>query len=293
MFDLTSLPRERIAHHCVCCGSSALLSAPAILMPFVAHRVFGWEPVLIDESWGLQTIRQGNAYAVCKSLHCTVCGLLFLDIRFSDQEMSRLYHDYRGEEYTSLRERYEPGYTQRNDNLNAGITYREDIEQFLAPFLHEPLHVLDWGGDTGRNTPFQHRAEVWDIYDISDKAVLPGARRVDPAQLGDRKYSLIVCSNVLEHIPYPADVLGDIRRHMDSQSVLYIEVPLEDVVRCNADNLHRHKKHWHEHINFYTAPSLTKLVENLGLRVLSLRPLQAANAGRTGHWWQMACALDS
>ena len=134
---LTILPREkeRISTHCVCCGSANIKSSPAILMPFVAHRAFGWAPVVIDESWGLSTIKNGNAYSLCKSLYCGECGFLFLDIRFTDKELDRLYFEYRGERYTELREYYEPGYSIRNQNLTGVINYLNEIEAFLAPHL--------------------------------------------------------------------------------------------------------------------------------------------------------------
>ena len=156
---LFPLRRERIATQCVCCGGENLKSSPAILMPFVAHRVFGWAPVVIDESWGLNTIKSGNAYSICKSLYCKDCGFLFLDIRFSDAELSNLYEDYRGETYNSLRESYEPGYTLRNKELIAGFEYIGDIEKFLEPHLNFPVSVLDWGGDIGKNTPFKDRRD--------------------------------------------------------------------------------------------------------------------------------------
>ncbi|NQW44872.1 MAG: hypothetical protein HQ462_05640, partial [Deltaproteobacteria bacterium] len=198
-----NLKKERIATQCVCCRSANLKSSPAILMPFVAHRVFDWAPVIIDESWGLTTIKSGNAYSICKSLYCSDCEFLFLDIRFCDSELSRLYDDYRGEQYNTLRESYEPEYTLRNDNLNAGIEYIKDIESFLEPHLKFPLTILDWGGDTGKNTPFKNRNEMFDIYDISNKEVIKGAKIISKKEAFSKKYKLIVCSNVLEHIPYP------------------------------------------------------------------------------------------
>src|SRR5665647_1136619 len=102
--------RERIASSCVICGSCALKKSPAILMPFVAHRTFGWEPVEITDDWGLKTIRNGMAYSICNSIQCSNCGLLFLDIRFNESEMNSLYDGYREKQYTELREKYEPGY---------------------------------------------------------------------------------------------------------------------------------------------------------------------------------------
>ncbi|CAM8369093.1 Methyltransferase domain containing protein [Candidatus Methylopumilus planktonicus] len=288
-----TLNKERIATQCVCCGSQYLKSSPAVLMPFVAHRTFDWAPVVIDESWGLATIKSGNAYSICKSLYCNDCGFLFLDIRFSDSELSNLYRDYRGKEYNSLRESYEPGYTKRNDNLNAGIGYIEDIEKFLQPYLNFPITILDWGGDTGKNTPFKNNNEAFDIYDISNKDVLAGARRVSKKEAQSKKYKLIVCSNVLEHVPYPSDLLTDITKAMNNKSVLYIEVPLENVVLNNKSDLHALKKHWHEHINFYSEKSLRLLAQNVGLEVIDLKRLQATAGGQSGYLFQVACRLKS
>jgi len=235
--------KQRIAKYCVCCGDVNLKSSPAILMPFVAHRIFGWEPVVIDDSWGLHTVKNGNAYSICKSLFCSNCGFLFCDLRFYDNELSLIYHDYRGEQYNSLREIYEPGYTLRNENLNTGITYIKKVELFLEPHLTSPFTILDWGGDTGKNTPFKDRSHIFDVFDISNKDVVAGAHKVNRFQAISRKYSLIVCSNVLEHVPYPAELLLDILSSMDMDSILYIEVPLEEVVAQYQTDLHLFKKH--------------------------------------------------
>jgi len=169
--------RPRIADACICCGGQSLEKSPAILMPFVAHRVFGWAPVEIDDSWGLRTILNGNAYSICNSVSCLDCGMLFLDIRFSDPEMEALYSGYRQAEYTALRDHYEPGYAERNDTLNQGIGFIPEIEAFLTPFLPLPVRVLDWGGDTGINTPFKSASTLFHVYDISGKPGIAGAVR--------------------------------------------------------------------------------------------------------------------
>ena len=38
----------------------------------------------------LATIENGHAYSICNSVQCRTCGMLFLDIRFSDSELHRL-----------------------------------------------------------------------------------------------------------------------------------------------------------------------------------------------------------
>jgi hypothetical protein len=286
------LERERISTQCVCCGSKDIKSSPAILMPFVAHRVFDWVPIVVDESFGLSTIKNGNAYSICKSLFCADCGFLFLDIRFSNSEMRKLYKDYRGDIYAALRELYEPGYTLRNDNLRAGYEYIEDVEHFLEPHLKFPVTILDWGGDTGNNTPFRNRVDTFDVYDISEPRLVCGARSVSMEEAFSNKYGLIVCSHVLEHIPYPSDLLFDVSRCMAENSILYIEVPLEGIIVNSSADLHLKKKHWHEHINFYSEESIRRLTRNVGLDIIDLRKLNIASGVNSSYVFQIACKLS-
>lgn len=244
----------KIATACPCCNSASLTKSPAVLMPFVASRVFGWEPVTVTAEWGLQTIPDGSTYTPCNTVTCQKCGFVFCDIRFDDDEMHRLYNDYRGEEYTAQRERYEPGYTERNNKLNSGHKHIQKVEEFIRPYIETPLHILDFGGDTGINTPFQREAEIHHIYDIGTKPVVDGAVKVTELQ---QNYNLIVCAHVLEHLPHPADTLWEIVQILGA-GLLYIEVPYE-----NTNN----KRHWHEHINCFTIRAMAHLLLRCGLRV--------------------------
>lgn len=292
-FDFTQLRRHRVADQCVCCGSQMLDTAPAILMPFVAHRTFGWAPALIDGSWGLETVTAGMAYTLCRSLQCADCGLLFSDIRFADDELGRLYNDYRGADYTALRESYEPGYVMRNDSLGEQIDYGGVLEQFLEPHLPDgSLSILDWGGDSGKNTPLTYRSRQHDVYDISNIPVIAGARAVSRDQAMAQHYDLVVCSNVLEHIPYPSDLLQDIRHAMTPQSLLYIEVPFEEVMRQHAERAIAYKKHWHEHVNFFSPNSLQALLVNVGLQMVAITTDATITAGlKTSYMIQVACRV--
>lgn len=283
--------RQRLASSCVCCGSADLAVSPAILMPFIADRAFGWRPVVIDDSWGLNTIQSGNAYSICKTMRCRRCEHLFCDIRFSEEEMENIYTGYREEAYVKLRDFYEPGYRVRNEALTVAVSYKQHIEDFLSPFLRDPLTILDWGGDTGANTPFEKRRVSLDVFDISGKAVGGDARVVTREQATSSKYGLIVCSQILEHIPYPSDVLLTVRQAMDEESILYIEVPFEEVMRRYLKDRDKVKRHWHEHINFYSTQSLDSLLVNCRLEILANNVLVAEVGGAEAHILQIACRL--
>jgi len=239
-------------------------------MPFVAKRIFNWEPVTIDRSWGLETIPEGKLYPLCNSLICRVCGFLYLDMRFSDSEMEALYRGYRDESYVSERERFEPGYAARNLRIMAGRNYINDIEQFLEPYLKFPITILDWGGDTGINTPFRSRCKSHSVFDITARKMVKGAALIKKEDIAGQNYNLFVCSNVLEHVPYPSQSLAEIVEHMGPESVLYIEVPFENIVKKHGHDALIYKKHWHEHINFFSKLSLMRLVNKVGLQLLDL-----------------------
>ena len=283
-------PRERVAYRCICCGQENLHKSPAILMPFIAHRVFDWQPIEITEAWGLRTIANGHAHAVCNSLYCPACDFLFLDLRFSDAEMARLYADYRGEAYVTLRERYEPGYRERNARLIAGEPYLAEVEAFIQPWIPREPIVLDWGGDAGRNSPFRDRCRRLDVLDISNNPTLPGIERVDQESARRRCYDVIVCSQVLEHVPYPGEVLQDLRRCMQAHTVLYVEVPRETLMQDehSADIVSR-KRHWHEHINFFSGTSLDVMLRRSGFAPITIQVADiATETGTAQHFRVLA-----
>jgi hypothetical protein len=283
--------RERIARYCPACLSDDHARSPAVLMPFVADRALGWRPVIIDDSWNLRTIENGHAYTVCNSVECRTCGMVFLDIRFSDHELGRLYSDYRGADYTRLREHYEPGYASRNEQLKDGIPYLDAVEGFLRPHLTFPVNLLDWGGDTGKNTPFKTEAGTFHIYDISRAPPVPGASFVDLTEVAQEDYDLIVCSNVLEHIPHPLNFLEELAGYIRPQTLLYIEVPFETFMLQNQENpdIVTLKKHWHEHVNFFTMTSLDHLCRTSGLDIVQSRLLPIVHLSDDVQIFQLAC----
>jgi hypothetical protein len=284
-----------IAKKCVCCNSSDLQGSPAVMMPFVSHRALGYKPLNIEKKDNIRTISLGTAYMLCKSMSCMECGHLFLDIRFGSREMERLYNKYRGEDYSELRNQYEPGYKDRNKRLELGYDYIDRVEEFILAHIGNPLSVLDWGGDTGLNTPFKEVAKKIDVYDISDMPlVVDNARRVDEKTALGENYDVVVCSNVLEHMPEPIICLKDLTRYMNSRTLLYIEVPLEPIVKEKAEKdepLCVKKKHWHEHINFFTCDSLGRCAEAAGLRVLEIKEQAATSGGEPSLMYQLACKL--
>lgn len=262
-------------------------------MPFVAKRVFGHEPVEITAEWGLRDLRPGMAYTLCNSLQCQRCGALFLDYRFSDRQMTALYQGYRDEAYTRQRDHYEPGYAAVAEHYQGREPYLADIEAWLAPRLPEHPAVLDWGGGSGLNTLFLGHQSLLHIHDISGVEMVAGAERIGLGQLVHGRYDLVVCSQVLEHVPFPLMLIEQILPALGPRTLLYLEVPHEALMREHPGSLGLAglKRHWHEHVNFFSARALRCLLERAGLEVLDSHLLPVDLGWRRGEVMGMLARL--
>ena len=293
-FDFAALKRERVADQCVCCGSTRLASAPAVLMPFIAHRAFGWEPVVIDDSWGLR--RSATAPPIRSASPCCAsggCGLLFLDIRFSGSSGTRPGSD----ETTAARStRGCASITSRAtaaampSSAPAPATLAA-VEAFLRPYLTAPIRALDWGATPARTRLLAARRKPSTFSISAPRRRSRGRRRSarprrcrsairssSAAMCRARAVSVGICCSTCA-APWPAS------------TVLYIEVPFEALVRANpgADDLHLRKRHWHEHINFYSERSLRRLFDNTGFRPLAIETLAVETGDGTAYFFQLAC----
>jgi hypothetical protein len=220
--------------------------------------------------------------------------MIFLDMRFDADEMATLYRDYRGAHYTELRDRFEPGYAALNAMLREGGDYTAQVEAFIQPYLRkERPRVLDWGGDTGANTPFRAEAARHDVYDISQCSLVAGATNVARHQIRPGAYDLVVLANVLEHVSDPVDTLRLVAGAMDRETLLYLELPYEDLIRLHKthDKRLELKRHWHEHINFFTPDSLGHLLRLAGLDPVERTTRTVMVAGRERHVFLIAARL--
>ena len=90
--------------------------------------------------------------------------------------------------------------------------------------------------------------------------------------LGLELHSVITLNTVLEHYPYPEDLLLSIRDHlMDDRTILHIEVPNDFSLPQDIVGVVCHpRKYWvcpPRHLNYWTHDNLTAFVKRLGFKV--------------------------
>jgi SAM-dependent methyltransferase len=155
-------------------------------------------------------------------------------VRYDDDEVARLYDDYRGEAYFEVRHRHEPFYTRAanralgsDDDVNAAR--RDALRGFLARYMDGlPLEaVLDHGGDRGQIIP-EGIASRRFVYDVSGVPPVAGVDRISTLEdLKRRSFDLVLSCHVIEHVPEPFDTIMSLTRLITPGGYLYVEVPLE------------------------------------------------------------------
>ncbi|MDB2513453.1 class I SAM-dependent methyltransferase [Alphaproteobacteria bacterium] len=269
-----------IAKECVACGSKRLIKSPSVLMPFVADRALDWGPVEMTTDWGLQSIEIGTLHCRTNSVACKSCHTVFLDLRFGDDEIKSLYKDYRGADYNAKRTMYEPEYSRKSSVFSYRYPYLANAEIWIQRHI-TPETVLDWGGDDGLNSLFRGTKSKIYLHDISGVVPKYGTQMYSKKD-ADICFDLVTCNQVLEHVPEPLKILEEIRAIMSPHTWLYFDLPFEKIMQGDTplDKRLERKKHWHEHINFFSAEGIKQLVKQAGLNFVELRSISATN--RTG-----------
>ena len=128
--------------------------------------------------------------------------------------------------------------------------------------------ILDFGGGDGRLMR-EFLGRDWGCHVVDyRKDPLPGVERIGTT-VADipvaARFNVIVCSHVIEHVANPLEVVSALKRHLESDGILYIEVPMEVWGRAPV------QEEPVTHVNFFTPYSTCLLLERAGMRVLSHR----------------------
>lgn len=259
----------KLATSCPVCNARQFEKRLGFISPFIAHRVFDYEIAAINYGGGTFVPTHFT-----NALKCKECDFLFSQARYDDNEMARIYQDYRSEEYTRVRDIFEPGYAA-DVAANIGTHPQETrnrmaaLRQFLQGYTDTPpiTSILDYGGDRGQNIPDFPSVKAKYVYEVSGAETIPGVTRVTNLAR-QAPVDLVMNANVLEHIPYPGTVVEEMKTLCHRNSLLFIDVP-DDLTGRNP-----YPNQFHEHINFFTPRSLRTLLRTHGFEVLKVENIE-------------------
>jgi hypothetical protein len=156
---------------------------------------------------------------VCRYSICSDCNLGWFSLRYSEAGLEKLYKNYRGERYTTVRHKWETWYDKEYNSGHVQPEWLKLRAEAITSFMLDKLDismsdVVDIGGDTGSIAELLG-ARSFNVVEISDR---PAYSTTSPLTHS----SLAVLAHVLEHVSMPKAFLTSLLEIYDS---LYVEVP--------------------------------------------------------------------
>lgn len=210
-------------NECIACASSLYnLEVRAIVAPWI-RELTGFES-------------RSVTYRRCKE-----CNSGWIVESYSEEEMARLYRDYRGKKYLETRRNWEPTYTSHlNSSLDRGNEHlqlrkkalTELIESSRSNFSSEAKVVVDIGGGHGGVIPDWQSLKRKYVLDVSGVQTVEGVVSISGwDEIKEREVNLIMVCGILEHLANPENFLkklaSDSRKKRSSSvgTLIYFEVP--------------------------------------------------------------------
>ena len=194
-------------------------------------------------------------------LICDKCGFMGVDVRFDPEEERRYYQNYLESDYNDHRISYE-GTMWRDFEKFAKTDAYIDMRKARAFALLDCAlvtsaieSVLDYGGNRGELIPNELSHARRYLLEVDERQAVEGCQRIGR----DDKVELVMCSHVMEHVSFPAELLYDIKQYLVPNGCVYIEVP--DEIPCPKV---------HEHLNFITEQFLKNLLHSQGFDVVKI-----------------------
>lgn len=82
--------------------------------------------------------------------------------------------------------------------------------------------------------------------------------------LGDRFFDIVICRQVLEHVPVPEPFLGALRTRMKDDAVAYVEIPSAEYILENRSIVDFH----YPHVHYYLAQGAEALFNRAGFDIV-------------------------
>lgn len=276
---------------CRNCGRSDLqdLGPVGRVAPFFLKRVLGMEIRYVRSANPLkQAIRDiaaapasllsriSTQFAYSEMQICLHCSFIQTSIPFHDDDIMRLYRDYRSPSYNQERVRYEPTYAAIAAAVGQDEVEIQTRTTALNAFLRRALpsrdliSILDYGGSDGKFIPDLPGSKF--VYEVSNIEPIQGIARVsDESDLGT--YSLVLAAHIIEHVPEPLSLIRKLRNYVAPGGFLYIEVP-QEISDRDREGLQkgalRMEVSIHEHINSYCVLSVSSLLESAGFHLVEI-----------------------
>lgn len=192
---------------------------------------------------------------------CNSCGLIFLNPRFTVEEIITQYAIIDQLEDGKSWYQEQPPFNCDNRANRIYLLLNKHMDSKIGEHF-----ILDYGGAEGHNLiPFLHAGDKCSLLDYVAYDHVKGidylGKNLEELP-SNKEFDVILSCHIFEHLAEPNVLLNDLISRMSENGLIYVEVPLG----CWEEwkNIHEPMTH----VNFFSEESIVKWFKNAGLDVL-------------------------
>ncbi len=221
-----------------------------------------------------------GAAQIQQIVRCNRCGLMYANPRKTPdcEEMEDWAVDPDWDVATERPQRFEKEILQVRDYTRTKAA--------LNQFYPQRGKVLEIGSGMGFLLD-SFRNDGWDVFGLdpdrnvcryaSEKNGIPNkVATLEEAALPDESFDVVLMMHVIEHVPDPSRLLGEIRRVLKPGGHLVLETPRYDTLMFKLLGRRERSLGCGGHIYFFTTDTLRRLYEQAGFKLITLE-----NVGRS------------
>ncbi|MHA1757256.1 MAG: class I SAM-dependent methyltransferase [Promethearchaeota archaeon] len=194
---------------------------------------------------------------------CNNCGFIFLNPRFTEEELELKYKIINQIGSVKFRLKKHPLI-----NLNKRVTRIHRLINKYYKKKEKFPKILDYGGASGYIlTPFIEQYECY-VIDYEKWPMSKGIKYLGK-QLSNippnKKFDVILLLHILEHVINPRNFIKNVQEYLNEDGIVYIEIPLGCVDEWN------HLKDPLTHFNFFSEQSIYNCLKINNLKIIYLK----------------------
>ena len=206
----------------------------------------------------------GQDTVTLRSQYCRICGFACYTPRPTEEDSKAFYAYIWSKNKQKQKKPNRNKFPALQDTKRAQRIYTLTTQSVRKT----KLSVLDYGGGQGQMLlPFMDAKHDCYLADYMDHQT-PGIRKIadDLASMPtDRRYDIVICSHVLEHLTDPVALLNGLKEYLYSDGIIYAEVPME--LQCGFPI----ESNPITHCNFFSPASFHNLFDKAGYRVVGFQ----------------------
>lgn len=225
---------------------------------------------------------------------CADCGFIYRTPMLTEAEQESLYRNYgddvfKKESPDAYFDRIASMPPSESENHAKAVWLQESFVGLVSASEGRPLSVLDVG--CGAGLLMRKLKDVSpvplafcgvelnpDYAALAARRLGADIRRIDyRSGLFGRRFSLVMCTKVLEHVRDPEQFIGMLADDLADGGVLFLEVPdIADIENLPAE----HDRFFIPHIYFFSPSTMAELLARRGLGVIASRSIMT-RSGRS------------